>query len=168
MSIVGRVTQELILIDKLNQITCFSYNKKDIFSLLSFYIITFFIACIVFKGYVGSCALIAFLASLINLFIITAIDVFEKKTSEESRLHEEELLIMKKIRDEYQKIFRLKQKHALLLKIKPKEAEVEKNIISEAVSPLNTELNVAQKVHFAFLNRFDSHGQHQNISESNP
>lgn len=156
------------MIDKLDKIACFSYTKKDMFSFLSFYNITFFICCILLRGYLETCAMIAFLVSLIDLFIITIIDVFEKKNTEESKLHEEELLIRKKIRDEYQRIFRLKRRHKLLMGIKPKEAKAEKNIISGADNPVSRELNVVKKVHFAFLNGLDFHSQRQNISDSSP
>lgn len=160
-------TQEAILINKLDAIKCFSFNKKDIIFLLSFYNVAFFACCLIFKSYIGACFLLAFLISLISLLIITAIDTLEKKHEEESKLHEEETQLRKKIEHEYQRIYKLKRKHELLKKIETLDTE-KKYIISDIDSPSNIDLAQDKKVHFSYLNRFGTDDQHQNTSESQP
>ena len=161
-------TQETILINKLDEIKCFSFNKKDIMLLLSFYNVAFFICCLALKSYIGVCFLTAFLVSLISLFIITAIDVLEKKQEEESKLHEEEIQLRKKIEHEYQRIYKLKRKHELLKKIGALDTKERKNITSNTDSPINTNLTPDKKVYFSYLNRFGTDGEHQNIPEGQP
>lgn len=80
--------------------------------------------------------------------------------------------MMKKIRNEYQRIYKLKRKRELLMKAElPKEEDLEKNIISDVDNPhvsFDTDTNHPQKVHFTYLNKFGQHPQNQNFSESQP
>lgn len=160
-----REDKELIIFDKLEKITCFSFNRKDVIVLLSFYNMAFFICCFLIKGHWGTCCLIAFLVSLIGLFMITTIEAFQKEKEEEAKIHQEEIELRKKIREEYQRIHKLKQKHELLRKIERvgalKKKKEKKSLVTDTANPLH-------KVYFSYLNRFSTDAQTQSLPESRP
>lgn len=109
--------------------------------------------CYFIKSHFELCCILAFLASLVVLFITTAVDTYEKEKEEEEKVHEEELELRKKIRDEYQRIHKLKKKHELLKKIESQEQITDSDMDTPPEISITKKEEPESTVHFSYLNR---------------
>lgn len=147
-------------------IRCFSFNKKDVELLLFIYNISFYALTFLIGNDFKSCFLVAFLVSLVALFVVTAIDIFEKVYEDESKLQEMEGDLGEKIRSEYLKIHKLKRRKELLLSTDDLNPDVKKNIISNLDIPHNiatNKISEVKKIDFHYLDSGDS-----GVSEEQP
>ena len=140
----------------------FSFKKRDVEALLFAYNIVYFLCYYLVTNNFKLCLLIAFVFSLVNLFICAIADTFHKVTEEELKQREEEKLARKKLRDEYQRVHKLKKKIKLLQKAGCMEED--ENIISavdEPNIPAANYNNVARAVHFNYLKRYGTARLHE-------
>ena len=142
--------------NKLDKIKLYAFNKQDLIILLSVYNTAYLVFSTILKGHLIACFIIAVLVSLITLFVIVWIDLIKKSNDEENKIQYENELVRKKIRDEYQKIYRKKIKNELLIKagcLPPEDAE--KTIVVDHDEPpfsLNKDFEkVKKEVHFDYI-----------------
>lgn len=159
------------LFKNLKDTNCFSYTGKDVILLLSFYNVTFFFCLGFLNGDPQYSLLIAFLGSLTLMLFITSIHFIDKKHIEEKRMLEEEQNTIKKIRQEYQRIYRLKQKDELLTKIEALNQKMKKNISFDLDTPpeeaFNSD-NPHKMLHFSFLDKTNPSNTEENKPQSHP
>ena len=141
----------------LEKISFYSFSKQDFVILLAVYNLAYFVSWTIIKGHLAICFVIAFLASLLTFLIIVGIDVFDVAEKEENKLQHEEEKLMRKIRDEYQKVYRLKRKQELLKKAGclPEKLK-EKNIVSDLEDvdiTLYKDSNVVKEVRFNYIDK---------------
>ena len=136
---------------------CFSINRRDLIILLAIYNISYFLSSELIRVNLKVCLLIAFLISLVSLFIFTLIHAHEKKNEDDDKRRKEDYLLTKKLKNEYRRIHRLKRKRELLMKagaVKEKDFE---SVISEldddAVDLEDTSGNTCSTVHIDYLKR---------------
>ena len=146
---------ENYLDNKLDKIKCYAFNKQDFIILLSVYNTTYLVSSSLIKGHLIVCFVIAVLLSLIALFAIVWIDLLNKENEEESKLEHEHAQVRKKIRDEYLKVYKVKQKQELLIKAGclPPE-QLEKTIVVDHDDPpfsLNKDFQKVKEVHFNYI-----------------
>lgn len=170
-----RVVQQGLIIttlfNNLKNIDCFSYTGKDVILLLSFYNVIFFLCLGFLNGDPQYSLLIAFLGSLILLLFITSIEFIDKKHIEEKRMLEEEQNTIRKIRQEYQRVYRLKQKDELLTKIEALNQKMKKNISFDLDTPLEevpSSDNPHKILHFSFLDGTNPSNLEENKPQSHP
>lgn len=148
--------QELILINNLKNINCFSYTKEDLIILLSFYNVTFFLCLFFLNGDPQYSSMMGFSGTLIVLFFLTAVDLIDKKNNEEIKIQEEQENTIRKIKEEYKRIHHLKRKEELLMKIEVLSQDMKKNIIFDLDTPPEEATKIEnshKKINFGFLNK---------------
>ena len=84
--------------------------------LLSIYNITFLLLCVLFTDDMKIAFLVASIASLITMLLITMSDMVQVAREKEVKLHNFEAEVSKKIRDEYRKAHTVNQQKQLLLR----------------------------------------------------
>ncbi len=114
------------------------------------------------------CLITAVAAGLIVLLIFTLRDVFSRLNGEIDKLKEENTLLRKSFRDEYQRVHRLKRKYELVLKANNENADAKETVISYTDDPVLYVQKVDSVVHINYLNRFNNEESQHDLKGNNP
>ena len=141
---------------------CFSFILRDFNFLLFFYNISFFLQRELMRSDYTACFLMSFLIFLTLLFVISFEDLLEILNNEVTREKHEGSLIVKKIRNEYQKMFRMNYKKELLKKVNNCEKENTPTVseINKPKTNSESRANTSEIVHFNYLNRHSTARPH--------
>ena len=156
---------EIVLDKNSSDFNCFSFTSKDLIILLFVYNITYFTVCLLVKNDLVICILLAYLMTLVALSVFVTIDIIEKKDELETKQEEYEKQIIKKIKNEYQRIHRLKKKEELLMKAGYIEPEKMQKIITDIEMDFESAKNIIKQVHFAYLSRHGTTRFHSDLSD---
>ncbi len=131
---------------------CFSFTWRDAKILLFLYNTTcFFLYWVLLRDDFSISMSTAMIVSLFSLMIITVHDIFEDKNIQRVRERETEILVRKKLKDEYQRVYRNNKREELL---KISKNEDKNNHISDVGNPCeNFSFNSIEtkRVHFSYL-----------------
>lgn len=135
------------------------FSSKDLLGSLVCYNFVFFVFWRLTHNDMKGAFLVALLVSMVFMLALMSFHLFEKKNEEEHKLLEQDEFLRKQIRDEYQKIYRLKRKTELLAKAGCLDQDEKKKLVSEMDSRL---------VHFFYLKRLSTTPLPRDGSESHP
>ena len=134
------------------RISVLSVKRKDLILLFAFYNISYFLSWALIRSDLKVCFLIAFLISLFSILLFTIISLFEKINEEEHKIVDD--LTLKQLKDEYQRIYKIKRRNQLLKKAKgSSQEEGVENLIDDPMINIETSGSTPNAVHFNFLNR---------------
>ncbi|OGI18844.1 MAG: hypothetical protein A3B68_06330 [Candidatus Melainabacteria bacterium RIFCSPHIGHO2_02_FULL_34_12] len=145
-----------------NKIIYFSYSKRDVLLIFLLYAISCFVFIALVNGDLKGCILAAFAVALVTSFFVTLMHMLEILYSEIKQLKQERESFQKNIREEYQKIYRLRRKHELISRAISMESESEENVILDVEDPrigLNNGNGNSSSVHINYLNKFGNKAQ---------
>ena len=134
------------------QSLCFSFTIRDLNLLLIYYSASFFLYRELIRRDYTECCLIGLVALLSLLFILSVQDLCETiKNNEEDESRKKETLIAKKIRTEYQHVYKNNRKKELLIKT---------NNSNELTTNSEPSTNTCKTVHFNYLDRHNTTRSH--------
>lgn len=141
----------------LNKLKLYSFSKQDLIILLSVYNATYILLSSIVKSHFIACLVLAVLLSLVTLFIIAWIDLVHKEKEEKIKSEYEQELVRKKIKNEYMKVHKVKQKNELLNRVGclPPE-QLEEIIVADHGDPpfsLDKDLGNVKEVRFDYLDK---------------
>lgn len=141
--------------NNLNKVAYLSYSRRDILLVLLLYVTACFVFVSLVREDLKGCVLVAFSVALIASFFVTIFHMVEILNNKVKQLQEEQAVFTKSIKEEYQRIYKLKRKHALILKAVRRESEYEGNVILNVEDPQIDMIAVRRShfVHFNYLNK---------------
>ena len=133
-----------------NKIKFYSFSKQDLVIVLSLDNAAFLLLSAVINGHPLTCFTIAVLFSLIVLFAIVWIGLARTVDEEGVKLEHEQELIRKRIRNEYEKVHKMKRGHELLKQAGCFSQEQQDSVLQTDL--LNKDFEKINEVHFNYLN----------------
>lgn len=120
----------------LDEVKCFSFTQKDArITLFMYNTACLFGYWVFYEKDFHSAIITGILASLVALFFLTIKDVFKTINENELQAREVDISVRKKLKDEYQRVYRENRKGQLLEKAKLIDLENKKNKISNVDAP---------------------------------
>lgn len=148
------VTVRVGCMNNSQEFLCFSFSRKDFETMLFGYNAVYFLSYYFVANDFKLSFLMAYLFSLITMFVFLFVDIFEKIENDEQKHQEEAKIERMKLRNEYQKAHNVNRKIELLHKAGCLEENENISAIDEPSIDLPNHNNVARAVHINYLKRF--------------